>query len=145
MKPLTYWYCDNCGEKIDDPGKGYVIWRSDQDRFYYDFRIIHQARCDDKAFGSSKALNELLGPEGATYLLSFLSYGLLHTSMGRDSVCRIKDMDGFVDLFRRLQTPFYEQARRHFQDEKIVENHYDSSESYPYFPENLKKIFENSK
>jgi len=136
------WYCDVCGEPIDDAKSGYVIWRSAAPSKDRDFKIIHQSRCDRKNYESSNALEDFLGPRGVAYLLSFLSVGpALHNPQGGYN--KVADMDEFVDFFRRCQTPFYEEARRRFQNERFREDFGDSNELYPYLPETLKRICEN--
>jgi hypothetical protein len=59
MEPLKEWICDKCGE-IVDRSNGYVIWRNDENLLDYDFRIIHQSKCDDNEFPSSNDINDFL-------------------------------------------------------------------------------------
>lgn len=81
LKPLEEFICDVCGEIINSPKEGYVIWRSDRDhdRLQYDFKIIHQMICDDRSCGNSMPLKKFLGVDGLSYLLAFYSLGPLKT------------------------------------------------------------------
>ena len=141
-KPLARWYCDVCNEVIDDAKKGYVIWKSSKAKKYHGFKIIHQVRCDLDDHIASNALQDFLGERGAAYLLSFLSGGSLLARIGQSSRS-VSDLDEFVDLFRRCQTPYYEEARRKFADPDVREDFGDRNEYAPYLPETLKHIIEN--
>ncbi|WP_069146513.1 hypothetical protein [Rhodococcus erythropolis] len=52
----------------------------------------------------------------------------------------IGDFDAYVDIFRRLRSPFYEKARRRFDDSEVQEQFHDATPEYPYWPENLETI-----
>ena len=45
-KTIACWRCDVCEELIEEPSHGYVIWKKDAQHRAYDFKIIHQAKCD---------------------------------------------------------------------------------------------------
>ncbi len=45
-----------------------------------------------------------------------------------------------MDLFRRLQTPYYEEARRRFGKSEVRYQFSDSNEHYPYTQEVLQRI-----
>ena len=139
-KPLTTWRCDVCGELIDSPESGYVIWKTDPNLLSFAFKIIHKKKCDLKDHSSSAALSDFLGENGLAYLLTKLSLGPIKKSQGQPSACQIADMDEFVDFFRRLQTPYYEQARTRFGVAEVKDDFSDSNELYPYLPETLKRI-----
>lgn len=142
-KPLTKWYCDVCGEKIEDIKQGYVIWKSTDDLKYHDYKIIHQSKCDIKAYPASTALKDFIGENGLAYLLSKLSIGPIKEALNRGTYCQITNFDEFVDFMRRVQTPFYEEARRHFRNPDLLEDYYDSNEASPYCPSDLEKIIKN--
>ena len=144
-KPLESWYCDVCGEKIEDVNKGYVIWKSSDKLKYHDFKIIHQKKCDLKNHRASRALKDFIGDYGLTSLLSMLSLGPIKSTYGQTSYCQITDTDEFVDLIRRVQTPFYEEARRYFNNSDLLEHFSDSNEVGPYLPEELEKIIDTYK
>ncbi len=134
----TSWTCDVCGEDSVTADNGYVVWDMDRETMEdHSFSIIHQSRCDDDTMASSSPLAEFLGPDGLANLTSLLSLGPV--MMKRESRDRPppKDMTQFIDFFRRLQLPGYEQARPNFQTEVAYERLYDASELYPYLQTNL--------
>ena len=81
LVPLQQWFCDTCGEIIEKPDDGYVIWGQDKDNLDFDFKIIYQSQCDNSRYPSSTALGDFLGTEGLNILLSLLSYGQLSPIM----------------------------------------------------------------
>jgi hypothetical protein len=149
-EPLRSWICDTCSEPITDPTRALVVWRSDADSYTYsDFLIVHKTfrdranprYCDPEAeagYTMSLDLDRILGVNGLTMLLSWLSYGPLKGGGG--SRIAPSDLDAFVDLVRRVQVPNYEQARPRFRDEHT--RHYldDANEYYPYLPEVLERV-----
>lgn len=141
-QPLTIWYCDVCHQPIVDKNRALVIWKSDNTG-YYDFKIVHQTindqqGCDIPSYSGSMHLEEFLGIPGAVYLTSFLTTGPAHFGENNN----IKNISEFVDLFRRLQVPYYEEARRYFSTEKTQSYIQGWNEFAPYLPETLKKIIE---
>lgn len=139
-KPLTKWYCDVCGERIEDAKGGYVIWNSVEG---HGFKIIHQARCDHRDHRSSKALGEFLGTEGLAYLLSHLSAGPIQQSMGAGPTQDLPNLDEFVDFMRRVQTPFYEEARRLFGTQRVMDDFSDANEYMPYCSDRLERMIKS--
>lgn len=144
MKPLKQWICDVCGEVIKTPEEGYVIWQHDKNHQEYDFKVIHKTRCDDDKYPSSLAVEDFLGQDGLAYLLSFLSIGPIKKNIGQKGGGTVKSLDEFVDFFRRMQVPYYEEARTKFNDPDVLENLADSNEVYPYLPGNLQNIIKRS-
>jgi hypothetical protein len=153
--PLDAWRCDTCGARITDPLTGIVIWRCDSDGTYSDFRIVHKETfspgpsCDpnNDVYNNSTELQELLGETGVAYLLSFLTAGPIITGPNPDpdeDRSHVADMPGFVDLFRRAQTPWYEEARTRFQDSRVLEWFGGNNEHAPYVPETLEEIAKNT-
>ena len=139
-QPLTKWYCDVCGGVIEDVSKGYVIWKSTKQMKSTGFKIIHQTKCDHKDFPSSSALRDFIGIDGLARLLALLSIGPLKEKIGQGSHCDTEDMDEFVDFFRRVQTPFYEEARRRFGNRDLLDDFSDSNEVLPYMQDTLCEI-----
>lgn len=143
-EPLTSWVCDHCGQLVETAAEGILIWGYEPGTYRsQNFRIVHKngrgpGGCDPKgsAFPSSLDLDGLLGPEGQAHLLSFLSAGPLNGQ----SEPRVVNMDEFVDVFRRLQTPWYEEARQSFNDEDVVNDWAGSNEYHPYLPDSLRRI-----
>lgn len=131
------WWCDTCGERITDVDAGYLIFRTDNLRHSHDFRIIHQSRCDPRgAYTSSIPLKDVVGGRGLAKLLSFLAVGPV-LAKSESTNHRIRHMEEFVDLVRRVQTPGYERARRHFSDPTWKERMRDWNEYSPYVPDEL--------
>lgn len=140
-EPFTTWTCDVCGTAIEQLDQGYVVWQSDGIKAS-GFKIIHQAKCDRDDLPASAALEDFVGEKGLAYLLSFMSAGPVQSALGRKPHCEIVDFDEFVDFFRRVQLPHYEEARRHFRTPDVLDDHADSNEYYPYLPEVLKRIIQ---
>jgi len=146
LKPLGQWYCDVCGQIIEKPEDGYVVWGRDEEnrRLETGFKIIHQRRCDKGRLPSSSALSEFLGQDGLNKLLGmFLSNGPIRALVSRGpSEHSVADMDEFVDFFRRVQTRYYEEARCYFQKQELLDHFSDSNEIQPYQEDVLKRIAE---
>jgi hypothetical protein len=139
MQPLTTWICDACGDDITEPKKALVVWKSGPGLAYTDFRIVHKGqKCDDRSFTMSAQLDEMLGLRGQAWLLAWLTPGPLKPPPS-DPSPRV-DLAQFVDIFRRLQTPWYEEARLHWGDEDVAEEWADANEVAPYMPESLERI-----
>ncbi|MGW6449519.1 hypothetical protein [Lentzea sp. NPDC055074] len=153
--PLETWSCDVCGGPITSAqNDGLVVWRTRQDdgRYIdYDFKIVHKTiesdpdprRCDPGSaagYSGNLDLPLLLGADGLTWLLSMLSNGPLAGGGGRN----VADLDEYVHLVRRLQTPYYEEARVKFNDEDTHHWLSDANEVLPYLPDTLRRIAEGT-
>ena len=139
LTPLKQWYCDVCGDVIECIEDGYVIWKRDDQYREYAFKIIHKVRCDLKDHSCSMALHDFLGEDGLAYVLAFLSLGPVKHSLGQTHH-GVADIDEFVDLVRRVQTPYYEEARTHFDEEQVMESLSDANEVYPYLRATCEKL-----
>lgn len=139
MNTTAVWFCDTCDKPIEDATKGNLIWLVGASLEKTDFQIVHKGACDRNRDASSWELGHTLGLEGQAFLLSFLSDGALRQERGRRTV---SDMDAFIDLYRRLQTPGYEEARRYFDEPEVREHYSDSHEFAPYTPEGIARIIE---
>lgn len=139
LKPLEQWYCDVCGEVIERPRDGYVLWKQDDKLQVYDFTIIHKGKCDQKNYPCSMDVETFLGAEGFVYLTAFLSLGPIKVAAG-SKWAKAFDMDEFVDFMRRMQTPYYEDARRLYDSEEMSERLGDANEVLPYLPEYCEKF-----
>ena len=137
---IACWRCDVCKALIEEPEQGYVIWKNDFQHRAYAFKIIHKIECDRDDHTSSSALSDFLGHEGLTKLLSHLSLGPIKVALSQGSPSGVVSMDEFVDLVRRVQTPFYEAARQNFSNPEVLEGYSDANELMPYSPEELKSI-----
>lgn len=143
MKPTPdKWICDVCGEEIKSVNDGYLIWAKSDEHYDYDFLIIHQSKCDthqDK-YVNSLPLSMLVGQDGLSYLLSFVSDGPYHLGEDQVSKKKVVSIDEFVDLVRRLHLPYYEQARHKFGIPEVMNFYSDSSPSNLYRVSTLKDI-----
>lgn len=144
MTPLTTWTCDVCGGPVtvDD---GYVTW-SHVNGAEHGFKIIHQSRCDRDLDSSSAALADFLGPDGLAKLTAFLSPGAFMVATYdpvrlNGAAYRIADLHQFVDFFRRVQLPFYEEARASLRSpsEDMRDLLSDSNEISPYLQSALRR------
>lgn len=119
---------------IESAEDGYVVWE-DSASGDAGFEIIHHGRCDKSGKSNSGALRNVLGSDGLAKLTSHLSYGILKEGFGQPMIA---DMDGFVDFFRRVQLPYYEEARTGLLSEQ--EEWSDANEVRPYLQDVLQRI-----
>ena len=105
-------------------------------------------REDDKVFGCdndrlnypcSAAISDFLGEEGLVRLLSMADVGLLHSPEYKQQV---KDMREFFEFFRRVQLPYYEEARLYFGKAKGDGYFSGANEIWVYLPSTLKQLIE---
>jgi hypothetical protein len=144
MHPLSSWVCDTCGQKITEPQSANVISRVLDDDATAEYRIVHKnmggRTCDPGAKGGflhNMSLDTYLGPDGLAWILSELSLGPLREGQGQP---RVDDVNQFVDFVRRVQTPWYEEARRRFGERSVQDALSDANEVLPYLPETLERI-----
>lgn len=147
LKPLEQWICDICGGIIQSKNEGSLVFKSGKDaqtneNREYDFKIVHTEKCRSIT-DSSLELEYYLGQEGQNYFFSHLSYGMIYSNLGGGSKKQvIYDFDEFVDVFRRLQLEYYEEARTYFTNPDVLDLYADNNEVGPYLLRNLKKIIE---
>lgn len=146
MEPLKQWVCDSCGELIEKPEDGYLIWKMGEDGKIDDMRIVHHntegddsaaRHCDDDNFPLSSDLNAFIGAQGIVQMLSLID-------PGRDFIPEYHEYIGnmrlFVEIFRRLQIPYYEEARLYW-NKAIADGYFnEANEIWSYLPENLKVL-----
>lgn len=137
-KSLIRWYCDVCGEPIEKVSDAYVVWGHNTKMADGGFKIIHKSRCDDNRLNASMALRDFLGVEGLNKILSMLTYGPLSGAAGQNP--GVADMDEFVDLVRRVQIPYYEEARRRFGEQDVQDHWQGANEVRPYMQDALQAI-----
>lgn len=117
MKPLKEWVCDECRKTVT-VNDGTVLWNRAHPgngllpAFHKDFIIVHN-KCDknEPTMPQSLHLVELVGPKGLMRLTEMLSGGPFQPGM---RYLPDPDFESYVDLFRRLHVPYYEEARRYF-------------------------------
>lgn len=138
--PLRRWKCDQCGEFIREANDGLVTWCTDEDGGAHSFRIVHRKTCDVASESPwSWRLDDCLGVNGLTRLLSMLSAGPL---MVNDGQRLINNMDEFVDVVRRVQIPYYEEARPNFCFPDQIEGSDDVNGIAPYLFDRLRQTAE---
>jgi hypothetical protein len=108
----------------------------------YNFKIIHKGTCDLHDHNCSLQLEAFLGDGGKEYLLSFLSAGALKRKLGEGPVRPPANLDEFVDFFRRVQTPYYEEARARFGEREVLIDYHADNAFGPYLEEGLINIIE---
>ena len=141
IAPLTQWTCDGCGQDVSGPD-GQLTFRNEAAEPFlaYEFRIVHPSSCqraNDNAV--TEELHTYLGEDGLTRLLAYLTAG---PGRAREPGLAVRDIDEFVDLIRRLHTPYYEQARERFTDPQIAQALRSDDRWHPYRPANLRRLAE---
>lgn len=115
LKPLSQWCCDSCGGIIDGPMEGHVEWyTTHRTRKTSGCRIVHMSRecasdaAEQAALGRTAtviSLDRVVGRRGMACLLKrigeVVGLGWAETADGQ----------AFVELMRRVQLPYYEEAR----------------------------------
>ncbi|MFB6230476.1 MAG: hypothetical protein ABEL04_04895 [Salinibacter sp.] len=140
LDPLEQWICDTCGEVIDGKENGYTIWKQDDDRRLHSFKIVHHPDCLQDDHLLSTSLARMTGMLGMTKLLSYLSLGPYHNGEGGER--KPRDFDEFVDFFRRLQVPYYEEARLYYDQEEALHMMGGANEYAPYLPRKMRRLIE---
>ena len=118
MTPQAFWYCDTCGEKIENANEGWLEWISYDDakgnRKGRNLRIVHHGRSQrcmfdkdveykrDKGITSDGHLDWYLGPDGMMKLLAMASEAQIPT-------------EEVLSVIKRIHVPAYETAFRHFE------------------------------
>lgn len=135
----TTWYCDVCDTPVTNPGLAMVAWDQDAEGRLTGFRIIHKGTCDLGLADSWIELRNGISEDGSAQLLALLSPGPLKEGVNAPP---IKDLNEFVDLYRRLRTPGYEEARRYFKTAAVQEWAAEATEVLPYTKYGLNRIIE---
>jgi hypothetical protein len=141
IAPLTRWTCDNCGLDVSSTD-GLLTFRceSAEPFLVYQFRIVHASSCHPGCDSSvTEELHKYLGEDGLTRLLAYLTAG---PGRAFEAGLAVRDIDEFVDLIRRLHTPYYEQARDRFADPLIAKALKTDDRWHPYRPANLRRLAE---
>jgi hypothetical protein len=117
LLPLHQFKCDACGQIIARPEVGWVEWLAGPTRGTkaHGFRIVHTSnRCQYPNSGRVQGtyLTHLLGSDGLATLLILVAPGG-RTGNREDGV---ESLEEWADLVRRLQIPYYEEARQYWSD-----------------------------
>lgn len=155
MEPLKQWICDTCGELIESPEDGFVEWLSPMEEGVREFRIVHHAPKSPYWEGRGRGrdcyhhtkhpnrrdlhLEDFIGPDGLVLLLSFLDVGdVLDPDFEHPP--KVGDMRNFIETFRRLQLPGYEEARRYFREASNSGDFDGANELTPYLQDKMRNI-----
>lgn len=139
IKPLQTWTCDVCKKTIEKAADGYVVWNDGADGIC-DLQVIHQGRCDDDSRINSAALADFLGTDGLARITALMTYGPLKDNEPH----KIKNISELIDFMRRMQLPYYEEARQQLFSRDLKNEYYDSNEILPYLQRELKGIAERN-
>lgn len=156
LTPLKQFVCDECGKIIDSPKEGYVEWEYGTDEngkmFARGFRIVHAAYTsplkDKNKEGCYKYGNSLYRSDidleyflkhAHQYMYSYLHLGFLHDPKNEIG-CQIDNFPEFVDFFKRLTIPYYEEARLSFGQALADGIIADENEIYLFTEDVLKSI-----
>ncbi len=117
LLPLQQFKCDVCGQIIARPEVGWVEWLAGPTHGTkaHGFRIVHNSnRCQYPSSGRVHDihLTHLLGPDGLATLLALVSPG--GRSGNRED--GVESLEEWGELVRRLQIPYYEEARQYWSD-----------------------------
>ena len=152
----SQWFCDVCGRVIESPNKGYVVWKygnSYESEGYFKYKILHprglldeygeRYGCDnDSSYCYSASLVDFVGDRGLAALLYILDSGLSYEFEYRE---RINNVGDFLELFRRIHMPYYEEARFYFK-EAYMDGYFEgASQIWSYLPSTLKNNIEKYK
>jgi len=135
VEPLTQWKCSRCGGMVS-VDQGYVTW-DDDTQGPRNFNIVHQDRCDSGVQHSSAALGDFLGPDGLAYLTSMLSYGPALQGQGSPTA---PNLEQFTDFLRRVQLPFYEEARQRYQEQDVQDDLQGTNQVAPYLQRYMRRL-----
>ncbi len=145
--PLQQWICDVCGEVIQCPGDGYVQWNRNSNLEIDDFIIVHHKTASPREhsrdgcyrYSSDSDLPRFLGVHGQIELTSLLDPGVYHLPKYSQQVVDIRK---WVDFYRRLQLPYYEEARRYWSVASSNGYFAGLTQVCIYLPDNLKRMIE---
>jgi hypothetical protein len=151
LKPLENWFCDSCNQVIADPGDGWVEWFVDDAGKNFGFKILHtgvasplcRAGCYYYAHDRHTRegfLIDFLGVRGLVQLYRFLDVGPYHSRNYKAPDIPINEIRSFVEFWRRLTIPFYEEARLYW-DVADGDGFFDGmNEILMYLPETCEHI-----
>lgn len=112
--PLRQWTCDSCGGVIEKSEDGWFEWYTERDTSLdTGFRIVHhRGSCmynDQRLEQQNRSpsdfdLSMVVGHNGLALLLNLMERK------------KFADMKEFIEVFRRLHLPYYEEARLYWND-----------------------------
>ncbi|MCG4259429.1 hypothetical protein K6W36_02355 [Acetobacter senegalensis] len=115
--PLTEWRCDKCGGAVD-AHNGWVEWESGSVFGPRNFHIVHNSRAcsfhDSSPLRKDCHIRDFLGVEGAHNLQALVQPPSFFVDNFAGGKWQQPDLREFYELCRRLQVPYYEEARPYF-------------------------------
>ena len=153
LRPLKQWICDFCGEVIASPVDGWLEWLDDADHRAHEFKIVHHFPASPQRETRSNGcyhyskhpdradmhLDSFLGADGLAYLLSFIDIGYKEIPSHREGP-RVRSTREWAELFRRLQLPYYEEARLYWDRAESDGFFGGCNQIWPYLEGNLAEI-----
>lgn len=148
MEPLKQWICDVCGKIIETPEDGYVVWGENEEGLIDKIRILHKnfhvdgekMGCDcDRRYSMSLPLESFLGDDGKVVFMSLVDPGPYFIEEYREHIANKRL---FLDVFRRLQLPYYEEARLYWNKARADGYFAGANEVWIYLPQTLKNLIE---
>lgn len=140
----SHFYCDHCGEVIDNLPQGWLLWETNKEGKYHNFKIVHfecmkKNKYLDKT-GQSSTLDHFAGFNGLALFLTFLDIGIWATPEYRGP--EVEDIREYVEIFRRLFVPHYEEARRLFDETERDEFFQEANGAWEHKLETLEKVID---
>ena len=139
LKPLQEFVCDVCDRVIDSPQKGMLNANSKNSQIH-DWQIVHHKTCDDMNRNWSMHLDHLVGIDNVGEMINHIHPGPVTDPTGKAEV-DFADNVKFAEVMRRLYVPYYEEARRYF-DQAVSDGILDGNSSGIVSPKILKNIIE---
>lgn len=150
LKTLTQFICDTCGKIIKSPQEGWLEWiRDSKTGKVHSFRIVHHQMASPlknpegcyqhgNVIGrSDDHLDHILANPTAE-LLMHLDIGSYHNPSFSGPY--VADFRNYVETFRRLTIPYYEEARLYW-DKAIQDGYFvDANELLIFTPSFLREL-----
>jgi hypothetical protein len=146
IKPLEQFYCDTCGELIEDVKNGWFEWLREtvgEKTFDHSFRICHhtkECRLHSGGWVADSSLVEFTKEKGIIRLLKFLDMGETIISTDNYDGPSIRDFREYTEIFRRLAIPYYEEARQYWNEAEHDGEHHGVNEIALYLPDRLERL-----
>ena len=114
LTPLRQWICDTCGEIIKSPEEGWFEWYDDRKTSLQSgFRIVHHRRPCMYDEGVLRQQGKLVSDLNLTTVIGSDGLGnlLFHIELSEKGVRKLKNLNEFIEILRRLHIPYWEEAR----------------------------------
>lgn len=155
LVPLKQFTCDTCYQVIRRPEEGWVEWLAYPDEkggrhLARRFRIVHHYNYSPLIYRSHRCY-PFVGHPGANHMeLTYftrtpipvlLTWLHVDPRIAKPNAQRhIKSMDEFMEFFRRLTIPYYEEAR-HYLPQAVADGEFEGwIIDYAYAPDILKGV-----